>query len=173
MDYKQHLLDEMGRKIAEIHGIALSYQRMARETEVFLGRYEEKRSNPRRANRMPSYSERKAIAEGHLEMNDHDETVDLSAKPDFLVQTFDDVETIEIGNDLSRTPHQDLSLGRYEKALLESLDGLRRKLRTITVNYVVLGERTLDVKRVRYYLDLIRVAQRQLNATGHFKFLLV
>lgn len=172
MDYKQHLLDEIGRKIDEINEIALSFQRMAKDTEVFLGRYEEKRSNPRRANRMPSYSERKAIARGHLEMADHDETVDLSAEPDFLVHTFDDVETIEIGNDLSRTPHEDLSLGRYEKALRESLDGLRQRLRAITADYV-LGVQTLDVKRVRYYLDLIRVAQRQLNATGHFKFLLV
>ena len=174
MDYKQHLLDEIGRKTDEIREIALSFQRMARDTEVFLGRYQERRSNPRRANRMPSYSERKAIERGHLEMNDElDVTVNLADAPDFDPTLGE--ETTEMGNDLSRTPTEDLALGRYEKALIEKLGALRMQLKTYYERYQYGNPLTRqdNLSRVRTILGLIRLAQRQLNATGHWNFGLV
>lgn len=176
MDYKQHLLDEIGRKTSEIHEIALSFQRMARETEVFLGQYVERRTDRNRGNRLPSYDERKRAENMNIygfEGAGEDPTVNLTDDLDFDPTL--GVETERLDTDLSRTPAEDLSLGRYEKSLVQVLNNLRGTM----VQYAEAiradthgSFRTSDYKHLRMTLDQIRLAQRQLNATGHYKFLL-
>lgn len=77
-----------------------------------------------------------------------------------------------LDTDLGCTPSEDLSRGRYENALVETLGNLRVRLRRQTGAHVA-GVGRLDLPAVRVTLDLIRSAQRQLNATGHHQFLLV
>lgn len=168
MDYELHLLNEIGQKIDEIHGISLSFQRMVRDTRVFLGRYVERRTDSTRGNRCPSYDESKARA-SKVNNNIYGfEGVDF----DTIVRE----ETIVLGNDLRRNPSENLSLGRYENSLLEVLGNLRHDLRTFVHRYRTYegpSARGDNLRKVRGTLDLIRVAQRQLNGTGHYKFLLV
>ena len=164
MNYEERLYRNMDRILAEMLGIHEFYLRLAAETKVFLGRYEEKRSNPKRANRLPSWDERNAIARGELEM--HDETVDLTADPDFDPTVGTD--TLDMNNDLRRTPSEDLSEGRYEKGLLEVLGTLREDLKT-----QVRRHSGAVTPYLRVTLDRIRTVQRKLNETGHYKFLLV
>lgn len=174
MNYEERLYANMDRILAEMLGIHEFYLRLARDTKEFIGRYEEKRTNPRRANRLPSWEEHKAIARGELEMDN--DTVTLGADTDFDPTVLYGSETMDLNNDLSRTPAEDLSLGRYERSLLEVLGRLRGDLKTFEYryrNYEGPGARENNLNSLRVTLDRIRVAQRQLNATGHYKFLLV
>ena len=58
-NYKEQLFAEMDRLLGEIAEVAGDFQRMAQENRVFLEGYTERRSDPRRPNRCPSYSEQK------------------------------------------------------------------------------------------------------------------
>lgn len=157
MNYEHQLYANMDRVLAEIAGVADSYRQMARDTAVYLGQHRERRSNPRRPNRQLTYSEKKLLRT--------DDMNDVTVDPDF------GTETQNLSNDLTRSPAQDLSLGRYENALLESLGRLRISLKNHTDAYLR-GEASLDLVGVRKTLGRIRLAQRQLNATGHWSFLL-
>lgn len=162
MNYEQKLHAEMDRNLAELMEVAKSFQRMATDTGDFVDQYTEKRTDPTRGNRLPSYDE-KQRAKRMNELNSNE------------IYGFTGAETIELDNDLNRSPAQDFAMGRYENALLSRLDSLREDVKTYYERYQFGNPnvRQANLARVRTTLELIRIAQRQLNSTGHWNFGLV
>ena len=164
MDYKQKLFAEMDDKIRQINDIAGDLQRIADETEEFIGRYTERRSDPNRPNRCPSYSERKQRG-NEMTTEDQDTIVDFGFG-EVTVDMHESRKTVCPGTEVAR--------GRYEGRLLQTLEGLRETLRYYNERRTFGNPavREESYRKLRKTLDLTRKVQTLLNRTGCWSFLL-
>lgn len=164
MSYRDELLASIGDKIAQIRDIADDFQQIARDSERFLDRYREKRSNPNRPDRLPAYPDRKPALR-IAAMSEQDTIVDFG---------FGDEFTQDMNHGREPCPGTEVSRGRYESRLLKVLDGLRQEVRRYDEFRALVSPtaREENLRRLRKSLDLVRKVQTLLNRTGSWNFLL-
>ena len=164
MSYRDELLTSIGDKIEQIRDIADDFQQIARDSDRFLNRYREKRSNPNRPDRLPAYPDRKPALR-IAAMRDQDTIVDFG---------FGEV-TQDMHESREACPGTEVSRGRYESRLLKTLEGLRQEVRRYDELRALVSPpaRAENLRRLRKSLDLVRKVQTLLNrAGGPWNFLL-
>lgn len=170
MDELQRQYARMQETIDGIREVAESYLRMADENRELLELQGERRSDRNRPNRLPSYSEQKAMRTAKMN-TDFDPTV--AGSEDDTTVVFDGSVTLDLDEPREVCPGTEVSRGRYEQRLIKTLEGLRAEVRRYDElrAYVSPSARGENLRRLRKSLDLVRKVQTLLNRTGSWSFL--
>lgn len=146
MGYEEQLRARSDQLQAQLTGVAHSFKQLVAESDQFLARYEAARGFPISV----ASEEARFVSDDRLS------------------------DTQVLGRRMHYTPSEGLSLGRYERRLLDMLALLREAMVTYYERFKHGNphQRGVNLLRLRETLDNIRQVQRRLNATGYWNFLL-